>query len=160
MSKRRRSRAEEIARNIFFIGFAILVVVIFFNLDIMNKGESLFSRTTTADIRFSGDMGEKDYTAKELGRLRGYLKTHKKLVREITIQAAPQDSYKKIQPSTDILFEVHVVMHDGFTFTTPLRRTSREDLTKSIMSKLDKDIRAYSTLKKDGQKAKTMINTM
>lgn len=160
MSKRRRSRAEEIVRNIFFIGVAILVVVIFFNLDIMNKGESIFSRTATADIKFSGDMTRKDYTDKEINQLRRYLKTHKKLVQEITIQAAPQDSYKKILPTTDILFEVHVVMRDEFTFSTPLRRTKRKDLPKSILSKLDKDIRAYLALKKDGKKAKTMINTM
>ena len=160
MSKRRRSRAEEIARNIFFVAVAIIVVVIFFNLDIMRKGESLFSRTAATDIKFSGDLGRKDYTDKEIGRLRGYLKVRKKLVEEITIQTSAQDSYRKIGPGSEILFEVRVVMRDGFTFTTTLRRSSRKNLPLKILAKLDKDIQAYLTLKKQGKNPKTLINTM
>ena len=160
MSKRRRSRAEEIARNIFFIAVAIFVVVVFFNLDIMEKGESLFSRTTVADIKFSGDLDRKDFSDREIGRLRGYLKGRQKLLQEITIQTSTQDSYRKVTPDTEILFEVRVVLRDGFTFTTPLRRSKRKDLPSGVLAKLDKDVKAYITLKKQGKNPKTLINTM
>ena len=160
MRRRRRSKAEEIARNLFFIAVAILVVVIFFNLDIVNKGSSLFSRTATAEIKFSGDLGRTDYAQKEIDRLRRYLKGRNKLVEGITIQTATQDSYRKVTADTEILFEVRVVMRDGFTFTTPLRRSPRRELPQRVLNKLDKDIRAYLTLKKEGKNPKTLINTM
>ncbi len=51
-------------------------------------------------------------------------------------------------------------MRDGLTFTTPVRRSRRSDLPVKILSKLDKDIRAYIELKKQGKKAKGLINTM
>ena len=160
MSRRHRSRSEEIVRNLFLIAVAILVVVIFFNLDIIKKGESLFNRTAVAEIKFSGDMGRKDFAEREIDRLREYLKGRKKLLAEITIQTATQDSYREVTPDTEILFELQVVMRDGFTFTTPLRRSPRRDLPQNILTKLDKDIRAYETLKKQGKNPKTLINTM
>ncbi|MBG0791797.1 MAG: hypothetical protein H0S80_15000 [Desulfovibrionaceae bacterium] len=160
MNRRRRNKAEEITRNLFFIAVAVLVVVVFFNLDIINKGESLFNRTAAADIKFSGDLGDKDYAEREIDRLRGYLKGRKKLIGEITIRTATEDSYRKVTPDTEILFEIRVVMRDGFTFTTPLRRSLRKNLPKSVLTKLDKDVRAYQTLKKEGKNPKTLINTM
>lgn len=160
MSKRHRNKGMEMARNILLILFALGVVVIFFNLDIINKGESVFSRTATVDLQFSGDLGQRDFTDKELSRFRGYLKTRKKIVEEIKIETSTQDSYKKVTPKSEILFEVHVQMKDGFTFTTALRRSTRGKLANTILAKLDKDVRAYLEIKKDGTKAKSMINTM
>lgn len=160
MNARRRHTAKEVVRNIFFIAIAIITVAIFFNLDIVNKGESLFSRNANTEIKFSGDLGYKDYTQDEIQRLRNYLKTRRKLIQEIKIEASPQDTYKAIKPTTDILFEIHVIMKDGFTFTTPLRRAKRQDLAKRILSKLNKDVQAYIQLKKEGKKAKSMVNTM
>lgn len=160
MSRKRRNNAGETARNLFFVAVAVIVVVIFFNLDIMKKGETVFDRTAEAEIKFSGDLGRKDYTTKEIDRMLLYLKGKRKLVAEITIQAATQDSYRKVEPDTEILFEIHVVMRDGFTFSTPLRRSPRRNLPDSVLAKLDKDIRAYRTLKKEGKNPKTLINTM
>lgn len=160
MSKKRRSKAEEMVRNIFFVAVAVLVVVLFFNLDIVHKGESLFSRTAVTNIKFSGDLGRKDYTNKEIDRLRGYLKGRKKLLEEITIKTSTEDSYRKVRPETEILFEIRVVMRDGFTFTTTTRRSRRKNLPSRILNKLEKDIRAYLTLKKEGKDPKTLINAM
>ncbi len=160
MNKRRHNKTMEIVRNVLLIAFAVIIVVIFFNLDIIRKGESVFSSTATTELKFTGGMSDKDYSDKEIAKLRSYLKIRKKIIQEITIQAAPQDKYKETKPTTDILFEVHVVMKDGFSFSTPLRRTKRKDLTNGILSKLNKDVQAYQQLKKEGKKAKTMVNTM
>lgn len=160
MNKRRRHTVAETIRNILLIALAVLMVVIFFNLDLINKGESVFSRSAVTDLKFSGGLGAKDYTDSEISKMRSFLKKRQKILQEVKIEARPQDKYKAIKPNTDILFEVHVVMKDGFKFSTPLRRVQRKDLAQSILTKLDKDVRAYLELKKQGKKAKTMVNTM
>lgn len=160
MKSKRQNKTAEMARNVFLILLAVIIVVIFFNLDIMQKGESVFSRTATTDLKFSGALGPKDYTDNEISKLRTYMKIRKKILEEIKIEASPQDSYKGVTPDTQVLFEVHVVMRDGVSFTTPVRRTKRKHLADAILAKLDKDVTAYKQLKKEGKKVKGLINTM
>lgn len=160
MIEKRTNRTAEWTRNILLILFAVGVVVVFFNLDAVKKGESVFSNQANRQLKFTGDLGRRDFSEKELNQLYDYIKIRKKFIEEVKIEASPQDSYKKITSRTEILFEVHVTMKDGFTFSTPLRRTSRGHLATNILAKMDKDVRAYLDLKKRGSKAKSMINTM
>ncbi|MCJ2165634.1 MULTISPECIES: hypothetical protein [unclassified Pseudodesulfovibrio] len=158
--KKRNHKTMEQVRNILLVLLAAFVIFIFFNLDIVRKGESVFSNTSSKKLKFAGSMDRKDYTDTELERIRDYIKVRNKLFEEVKIEASPQDKYKEIAPTTEILFEVHVVMADGFKFTTPVRRTQRKDLSLTILAKLDKDVQAYIELKKQGKKPTSMINTM
>jgi hypothetical protein len=90
----------------------------------------------------------------------GYIKARNDLFQEVKVQASPQDRYKAVTPDTDVLFELHVTMADGFTFSTPTRRVARRDLVVSLLNKLDKDLRAYQKLKKEGKNPSSMINLM
>jgi len=160
MLPRHRGRKKEGVRNFFLIILAVGVVVIFFNLDIMRDGESVFSRSADKKLRFEGGLKRNNYTDKEIDRIVRYTKKHNDLFDRVAIKASPQDSYKKISPSTEILFEVHVRMLDGSTLSTTLRRTKRKDLVPSIISKLSRDMRAYKNILKKGKKIKAFINTM
>nr|WP_321513250.1 hypothetical protein [uncultured Pseudodesulfovibrio sp.] len=160
MKRRHSSRTMEWTRNILLILLAVIALVIFFNLDIMRHGDSVFTNSAKKQLKFSGALHYKDFTDKEIDRITDYIKVRKKLFKEIKIDAAPQDSYKKVSPSTQVLFEIHVTMADGFTFSTPVRRTQRAQLSKAIVSKLDKDVQAYLKLKKEGKNPTALINTM
>ena len=150
----------EWTRNTILILLAITALVIFFNLDIVRKGDSVFTNSAKRQLKFSGTLDRKDFTDKEINRIANYIKVRKKLFKEIKIDASPQDSYKKVTPTTQVLFEIHVTMADGFTFSTPVRRTQRARLSKAIVSKLDKDVQVYLKLKKEGKTPKSLINTM
>jgi len=150
----------EWTRNIFLIALAAAVIIIFFNLDFITKGESVFSNSAVKKLKFSGKMDRSYFTKDEQQRLLDYIKTRDKLVQEIKISASPQDSYKQIRPASPILFEVHVTLTDGAKFTTPVRRTERSRLIKSILAKINKDVQAYLQLKKEGRDTKVLINTM
>jgi len=150
----------EWTRNTILILLAITALVIFFNLDIVRKGDSVFTNSAKRQLKFSGALDRKDFTDKEINRIANYIKVRKKLFKEIKIDASPQDSYKKVTPTTQVLFEIHVTMADGFTFSTPVRRTQRARLSKAIVSKLDKDVQVYLKLKKEGKTPKSLINTM
>jgi len=160
MGNKHRNKSLETARNILLILFALGMVVTFFNLDVLNNGESVFSRTAATDLRFSGELNQQDFTDRELSRIQSYLKGRKNIIGEVKIETSTQDSYTKVTPKSEILFEVHVAMKDGFIFTTALRRSTRAKLADTIVARLDKDIRAYQEIRKDDTKAKSMINTM
>jgi len=160
MKKKRRSRSAEWAKNILLILLAGSVVYIFFNLDIIKKGESMFSNTAQKKLKFSGDLGRPDFSDKEVDKLTAYIKVRQRLLKEIRIQATTENSYRKVTPETEILFEAHVTMADGFKFTTSLRRSQRKRLVNSILAKLDKDLGAYMEMKKQGKKMKGLVNTM
>ena len=160
MHHTRKSKAMEWIRNILLILLAAVALIIFFNLDMIHEGDSVFTNSARKQLKFSGDLDRKDFTSTELDRFLNYLSARKKLIKEIKIDASPQDSYRKVTPSTEILFEIHVTMTDGFTFSTPVRRSKRNALPKAIIIKLDKDIQAYFKLKKEGKKIKSLINTM
>ncbi|AMK10057.1 hypothetical protein [Pseudodesulfovibrio indicus] len=159
-SKRRHSRTAEWTRNILLILAAAAVIFIFFNLDIVRKGESVFSQSADKKLKFAGELHRRDYVPKEVQRLLDYIKVRNKLIEEVRIEASPQDRYREIGPNTAILFEVHVTLSDDFTFSTPVRRTRRGELVTSVLAKLDKDIQAYLDLKKQGKNPSSMINTM
>ncbi|BCS89170.1 hypothetical protein [Pseudodesulfovibrio sediminis] len=160
MRSKRHSKSTEWTKNFFLILLAGVVIWVFFSLDIIKKGESMFSNTASKKLKFSGNFTRKEYTDREVDRLLSYIKTRNKLLEEVKIQATTQDSYRKITPDTEILFEVHVTMDDGFTFTTPLRRSKRKRLVSGILTKLDKDVRAYLEMRKQGKKMKGLVNTM
>lgn len=136
------------------------IIYVFFNLDLVRKGESVFSNTASKKLQFAGALDRQDYTDREVGRILDYIKARNDLFREVTVDASPQDSYGAVGPDTPVIFELHVIMADGFTFSTPARRTPRRDLTVSLLRKLDKDLRTYRQLKKEGRNPSSMINTM
>ncbi|WFS62719.1 hypothetical protein LF599_00755 [Pseudodesulfovibrio thermohalotolerans] len=158
--KRRRDKSTEWARNILLILAAAAVVYVFFNLDIVRKGESVFSNTAAKKLKFAGALGQRDYTDREIARILKYIGARNTLFREVKINASPQDSYREVTPSTDIVYELHVALADGFTFSTPARRAARRDLVAGLLNKLDKDLRAYQKMKKEGRNPSSMINTM
>jgi len=160
MIARHRDRKKEWARNFFLAILAVGVVVVFFNLDIMDKGKSVFSMTADRKLKFSGKLTHRDFTKKEFTKLLNYTKKHNDIFDKVSIEASPQDSYKKISPSTQILYEIHVILTDGGTLSTPVRRTTRKNLVKSIITKLNKDTRDYLEIKGQGKKFKSFINTM
>lgn len=160
MNKKRQSKTVEWTRNLLLILLAGGMVVIFFNLDMIKKGESVFSHHGSRKLKFQGALGPKDFSEKELDSIEDYIKVRDKLLEEIIIQTSVQDTYREVTEQSDILFEMHVTMEDGFEFITTLRRTQRKKLPTSIVRKLDKDIRAYLKLKKEGRDLKGLINTM
>ncbi len=159
MIKKRKSKTSEHVRNVLMVLFAIGVVVIFFNLDVMRKGESIFSRTADKKLKFSGDMKRKEYTSPEVERLIKYIKRNNKIIESTTIETTVQDPYKKMTGSSQITFTVHMVMSDGSTISTPTRRSTRGKLVENILAKMNKDITAYKKMIKDGKKIKSLINT-
>jgi len=52
-----------------------------------------------------------------------------------------------------------LVMKDGTTISTSARRSTRGKLIPAVLTKLNKDIKAYKKLKKEGKKMKSLINT-
>ena len=158
--KKRKSHRGEQIRNVILVLLAIGVVVVFFNLDIMRKGESMFSRKADNKLNFTGDLKRKAYSKTEVSRLIKYIKRHNKIIETATVETTVQDTYKKMTGTSPIVFEVHIVMLDGATISTPTRRTTRKKLVSDILAKISKDIRAYKKLIKDGKKVKSLVNTM
>lgn len=160
IAERRKSRKREWVRNSLFTLFAIGVVVIFFNLDIMRKGESVFSRTAENKLNFSGDMTRKHFKDSEVEQLLKYIRVNKKLIESFTIETSLDDSYKKITNTTQVAFSIHMVMSDGTKISTPTRRATRKKLVSAIFAKVKKDMRVYRKLLKEGKKVKSLVNTM
>lgn len=160
MSVRRRAKKNEWAKNFFLIVLAVVVVVVFFNLDIMQHGESVFSKSSDQKLNFGGKLERTDYTGKEIARLVKYIKRYDALYDKVYIEASPQDSYGKILPSTEILFEVHIGMVDGSSLSTSLRRAKRKNLVTAVIVKVSKDTKAYLALQDKGKKVKSLVNTM
>jgi hypothetical protein len=159
-TRKKRNKSAERTKNIILILVAAAVISVFFNLDLVRKGESVFSNTASKKLKFSGALGPTDYTGREIKRMQGYIRAREDLFREVTVEAAPQDRYGKIAPDTEIIFELHVIMADGFTFSSPARRVARRGLVASLLKKLDKDLRAYRKLKEEGRNPSSMINLM
>jgi len=159
MIKRRNKNSERV-RNVILVLLAVGVVIIFFNLDIMQKGESVFSRTATNKLNFKGDLKRKAYSKKEVSRIIKYIKRHNKVIDTMTVETSIQDSYKKITSKSPIVFEVHMIMQGGATISTPTRRTTRKELVAEVLAKVNKDIKAYNKLIKEGKKVKSLVNTM
>lgn len=160
MIARHRDRRKEWVRNLFLVILAIAVVVIFFNLDIMRQGESLFSKSADKKLEFGGDLKRSDYTKEEISKLIRYTKKYNDIFGKVFIETSRQDSYKKISPKSKILFEVHIRMIDGTTISTPLRRSLRKELVSAILVKLEKDVGAYMDIQEKGKKIKSLVNTM
>ncbi|WP_338668942.1 hypothetical protein [Pseudodesulfovibrio methanolicus] len=156
----RRNKSAEWTRNLVMILAAAAVIYVFFNLDLVRKGESVFTNNAAKKLKFSGGLGRKAYTGREIERMLGYIQARNDLFEEVRVDASSQDRYKAVTPDTDIVFELHVAMADGFTFSTPAHRVPRRDLVVSLLNKLDKDLRAYQKLKKEGRNPSSMINTM
>ncbi|OIQ50078.1 hypothetical protein BerOc1_02008 [Pseudodesulfovibrio hydrargyri] len=158
-SKRRKKKAEW-TRNMLLLLAAAAVIAIFFNLDLMRKGESVFSNTAAKKLKFSGGLGRRDYSGREIERMLGYIRARNELFQEVRVQTSPQDQYKAVTSDSDVIFELYVVMTDGFTISTPARRVPRRDLVTVLLNKLDKDLRAYQKLKEEGRNPSSMINIM
>ncbi|MDD3312237.1 hypothetical protein [Pseudodesulfovibrio sp.] len=159
-SRHHRDRAKERARNIFLVILAVGLVVIFFNLDVMRKGESVFSKNADRKLRFAGQLARKSYAAPEIDRLLAFIRRYDKDIESLTVRASTQDAYGKIDRDTSILFELQMVMADGATIDTPVRRSPRGQLVSAILEKLNKDMKAYLSLKKRGKDVDTLLNVM
>ncbi|WP_243544592.1 hypothetical protein [Pseudodesulfovibrio tunisiensis] len=160
MARKRKSASQEKTRNILLALLALTMLGIFFSLDLTNRGESMFSREASRKIRFLGDLQERDYTSREVSRLLRYVKRHNGDFRRVLVTVSVQDSYRKVTPDSEMLFEVRVELADGSSLETPVRRATRRDLMDAILAKLDKDVRAYETLRRKGTTGKSLINTM
>lgn len=158
--KRKRDKTKEHVRNFFLILLAVAVVFIFFNLDIIRTGESVFSKTADKKLKFTGQLKRKSYSENEVSRLLQFVKRYDKKIDSLTVKASAQDSYGEITANTEILFEIHMIMSDGGTISTPVRRARRSGLATDILKKLDKDMRAYLRLRKQGKKVDSLVNTM
>lgn len=156
---KKRSKTSERVRNILMILFALAVVVIFFNLDFVQKGESIFSRSASSKLRFAGDLSKQEYSDKEFERLRLFIERYGKKVESATIETTVESAYRKLGPKTQVLYEVHVVMESGSTISTPTRRVTRGKLVDDILFKMKKDFKAYLQLEEKGKKIKSLINT-
>ncbi|CCH49324.1 hypothetical protein [Pseudodesulfovibrio piezophilus] len=156
----RKNKNNEKIRNILLILFALAVMLVFFNLDIMRSGESVFSRTASKKLTFTGDLGRRDYSEEEVDALLRLIKRHTRIIDTTHIECSVQDRYKKLTDTSQILFEIHMVMQDGARISTPVRRTTRKHLVQDIIAKFNKDISAYKKLIKDGKKVNSLVNTM
>lgn len=157
--KKKQNKIKEYTRNFFLVALAVGIVVVFFNLDIVPKGESVFSQSATKKLKFSGDLKRKAYTPEEVSRLLRFIKNNTDYIKETRVDASLQDSYKKINDSSQVLFEVHLLMDDGTTITTTAHRTTRKDLVTAILAKVSKDTRIYKKLKEQGKEMRSLINT-
>jgi len=160
MKSRRRERAPDRMRNIFLVILAVGLVVIFFNLDTLRQGESVFSKTADRKLRFSGQLARKSYSGPEVDRLLAFIRRYDADIGTLTVQTSTQDAYGKIDRDTPILFELRMTMTDGAVIDTPVRRSPRGQLISAILEKLNKDIRTYRTLKKQGKDVETLLNVM
>jgi len=158
--RRRRDHTREQIRNILLVLLAVGMVVIFFNLDTVRKGESVFSKSSDRKLRFSGELARKDYAAIERDRLIAFIKRNDKDIGTITIHTSTQDAYGKITGATPILFEIRMEMADGAVISAPVRRSERLRLTSAILEKLNKDMRTYRTLKEQGKDVNSLMNVM
>lgn len=160
MNARRRSKRIEKTRNTILVLLAVAMVVIFFNLDVMNKGESVFSRSADKKLKFMGDLSLRDFSDKEIDRILKFIKRNTTIIDRATVETSVQDTYKKITDKSQVIFEIHLTMVDGAKISTTTRRTTRKNLVSSILAKLKKDIGAYKQLIKEGKKVKSLVNTM
>lgn len=152
MNKKRQSKTVEWARNLLLILLAGGMVVIFFNLDMIKKGESVFSHHGSRKLKFTGALGPKDFSEKELDRLESYIKVRDKLLEEITIQTSVQDTYRAVTEKSDILFEIHVIMEGGFEFSTPCAAFSE---TNSLPTFCESSTRTSAPTSSSRRKAAT-----
>jgi len=160
MKARRRERASDRMRNIFLIIMAAGLVIIFFNLDAMRKGESVFSKTADRKLRFAGHLARNAYSGPEVDRLVAFIRRYDKDIERLTVRASTQDAYGKVNGDTSILFEMQMIMTDGAVIDTPVHRATRGRLVAAILEKLNKDMRTYRTLKKQGKDVETLLNVM
>ena len=158
--RRRKDHTREQVRNVILILLAVGVVIIFFNLDTMRKGESVFSKSADQKLRYAGELDRKDYAASERDRLLAFIKRNDKAIRTVTIRTSTQDAYGKITGATPILFEIRMEMSDGAVINAPVRRAERDRLVAGILVKLNKDMRTYHSLKEQGKDVNSLMNVM
>lgn len=152
------TRKEKI-RNVLLVILALGMVVVFFNLDISREGESVFSKTTSQKLRFSGDLKRNAYTGEEVSEILDFIKIYDKDISQVDISVTKQDSYRRVTGSSQLIFEINMIMEGGTTINTPTWRSTRDDLVKTILVKMKKDVKAYTKLKGQGRKMKSLVNT-
>lgn len=159
-SRQSHDRSRERTRNFILVLLAAGMVVFFFNLDMVTEGESLFSRNPERKLSFAGDLDRKAFSAKEVDRLLAFIKRHDALIESVVVQTSIQDRYRAVTATTELMFEIRMVMADGGTISAPTRRAVRDTLVTAILEKLDKDIRAYEKINRKNGKVKSLVNTM
>ncbi|WP_419786551.1 hypothetical protein [Pseudodesulfovibrio sp.] len=159
-SRRQKAHARERTRNILIVLVAIGMIVVFFNLNFVSKGESVFSKNASQKLRFAGRLGHGYYSKAEQDRLMAFIKRYNKEITTLTVEASPQDTYGGVDEDTPILFELHLLMSDGAVINTPVIRSSRGQLIPAVLVKLRKDMKVYLALKKQGKHVDTLLNVM
>lgn len=157
---KKRTTKKEHARNLLLILLALGAVALFYSLDIVrDDGDTVFTKSSSQKLRFSGDLKRKDYNSKEIQELTSFIKRYTKEIEQTDISVTLQDSYTRVKPTTQVIFEINMVMSDGTTINTPTWRTTRERLVERLLTKMNKDMKAYLQIKEKGKKIKSLVNT-
>lgn len=158
MAAGKRNKARETARNILLVLLALGMVLIFFNLDFIKEGDSVFSHEGRTKLYFRGDLARTAFEEKEIDQLLDSILKRSKILESATVETRLQDSYKRVTASSPVIFEIHLVMKSGARISTTARRSSRGSLVPAILAKMSKDIRVYKDLKRQGKDVKSLIN--
>lgn len=157
--KAKNNQQREWLKNTVIILLALVMVVIFFNLDFMQKGESVFSQKAQNKIHFRGVLKSKAFEEAEMDRLVNTIKRYDNLLERVVIVTSVDDTYRTVVGSTQVVFEVLMTLTDNGTISTPGKRVTREQLVDAILDKMHKDLEVYQRLKKEGKDFKSLINS-
>jgi len=159
-SRHSREKSREKTRNFLLVLLAAIVVAIFFNLDMLPQGETVFERTADRKLTFAGDLGRGDFTPAERERLMEFIRRHDSRLANVTIEITLQDPYRAVTDTTELIFSVRMAMADGGSVSAPTRRARRADIVSAVLDKLDKDIKAYGVVDDGKGQGRSLINTM
>ncbi|WP_285906110.1 hypothetical protein [Pseudodesulfovibrio pelocollis] len=159
-SSHSREKSRERTRNFLLVLLAGIVVAIFFNLDMLPEGETVFERSADRKLTFAGDLGRKDFTPEERAQIMEFIRRHDSRLANVTIEITLQDPYRAVTDTTEVIFSVRMAMADGGSVSAPTRRARRSNLVPAVLDKLDKDIKAYGIIDDGDGKGRSLINTM
>jgi len=157
--KAKSRRQQEWVKNIVIILMAVIVVVIFFNLDFIQKGESVFSQKAQNKVYFEGALKSTEFEEKEVDRIVDTIRKHNDLLEKVVIITSVDDEYRKVIGSTQVVFEVLMTVKNNGTISTPGKRVTRDRLVDAVLYKMNKDIKVYRRLKKEGKDFDSLINS-
>ena len=156
----RRKKQSHAKRNVICALVALVVVLTFFNLDYFTDSGSPFTKSADKKLRFSGDLQERVFTEREIKRLVAFIKRYDEDLERVRVRTTVDEPYKEVTSDTSVLFVVEATLKGGVEMKTPGRRSSRGNLVQSVISKLDKDMRAFREYRDSGRDIRKFVNTM
>ncbi|MFH1913509.1 MAG: hypothetical protein ABIK45_04460 [Pseudomonadota bacterium] len=159
-SRHSREKSRERTRNFLLVLLAVIGVAIFFNLDMLPDGETVFDRSADRKLTFVGDLGRNDISPGERERIMEFVRRHDSRLANVTIEITLQDPYRAVTDTTEVIFSVRMAMADGGSVSAPTRRARRANLVEAVLDKLEKDIKAYGIVDDGKGKGRSLINTM